>query len=479
MGVRVPSSALADISLHREMSFVLMKNSVKVNINRQDIDAINAVVSITLETADYLPQVEKALNQYRKNVTLKGFRKGMVPAGLVKKMYGTALMVDELNKIVGETLDGYIKEQSIEILGQPLPKTSGLDFNINEPQDFTFEFELGLSPQFDLSALHSSTVVKATKVMVDDATAQKELDNLRGRYGNMSFPEEGIEESDILQVKLVELEGDAPKEGGVEATGPINLEIVKDADLKASILNAKVGDSFDINLFQSLDREPAQITKHILGLDAAPEGMGEVFRASIERISRMGKAELNQEFFDKVFGEGKVTSEAEALAAMKEDLGKYLQQSEQGKLNQAIYELLLEKTNIQLPDDFLKRWIKVSNEKPITEEQVEEEYPAFEKNLRWSLIVNKIVKENDLKGTFEEIKEASKEGLRQQLQQYMTAGGSFSEDDLEMFNNNMLAKEDHVKKTYDVVMEQKLFNFIKQQVTLEDEFVSIEDFFKA
>jgi trigger factor len=479
MGVRVPSSAQADISLHREMSFVLKKNSVNVNINRQDIDATHAVVSITIETADYLPQVEKALQQYRKNVTLKGFRKGMVPAGLVKKMYGNAIMVDELNKLVGEKLDGYIKEQNIEILGQPLPKTSGLDFNIHQPADFTFEFELGLSPQFELNALSTATVVKAPKVMVDDATAQKELDNLRKRYGNMTFPEEGIEENDILQVKLQELDGDVLKDGGVEATGPINLEILKDADLKARLLKAKLGDSFDLNIYESLDRSPEQINKHILGLDEAPAGMGAAFRATIERISRMGMAELNQEFFDKVFGEGKVTSEQEALDAMKEDLGKYLKQSEDGKLNQTIYELLLEQTNIILPDDFLKRWIKVSNEKPLTDEQLEAEYPAFEKNLRWSLIVNKIVKENELKGTFEEIKEASKESLRQQLQQYMTAGGSFSEDDLEMFNNNMLAKEEHVKKTYDVVMEQKLFNFIKEQVTLEDEFITLEDFFKA
>lgn len=451
-----------------------------MNITRKDTDALNAVLSVSLTKEDYLPKVEQALNKLRKNVTMKGFRAGMVPAGLVKKMYGTGVLVDELNKVVNDAVNGFIEENKVEILGRPLPVPSDINFDINQPADYTVEFELGIAPQFEITSLKADTVVKAPKVAVDDELLTKELDNLRGRYGKMSFPEEGIEEKDILQVKFTELVDGAPKEGGVQVSGPINLEIVKDEALKSALLAGKVGTTATTeDLFAALDRDKAQVVKHVLGLQEEPAELGSAFELTIERISRMAKADLDQEFFDKVFGPEQVTSEEEAKDKLREELSNYVAQSESGKLNEKIFNLLLDSTEIALPDDFLKRWIKVSNEKPITEEVIEEEYPQFARNLKWSLIVNKISKDNDLKGDYEEVKEYSKEALRQQLRQYAPAGGGFSEEDLETLNNNMLAKEDHVKKSFDAVMEQKLFGVIKQQITVEEETVSFEDFFKA
>ncbi|HUH73507.1 MAG TPA: trigger factor [Chitinophagales bacterium] len=451
-----------------------------MNIVRKDTDALNATLSVSLTKEDYLPKTEQALKKLGKNITMKGFRAGMVPAGLVKKMYGTGVLVDELNKIVNDAVNKYIEENKLEILGRPMPIPTEIDFNIQNPTDYTLEFELGLAPQFEISALKSDTIVKAPKVAIDEELLNKEMDNLRGRYGNMSFIEEGIEEKDMLEVKFVELENGAPKEGGVTATGPINLEMVKDETLKNTLLAGKVGTTATTeDLFVALDRERAQVVKNVLGLSEEPENMGAAFEMTIERISRMGKAELNQEFFDKVFGPDQVKTEEEAKDKLREELSSYTSQSESGKLNEQIFNMLLEQTEIPLPDDFLRRWIKISNEKPITEDVIEEEYPIFARNLRWSLIVNKISKDNDIKGEFDEIKEHSKEALRQQLKQYAPAGGGFSDEDLENLNNNMLSKEDHVKKSYDAVMEQKLFNVIKQQITVEEEVVSFEDFFKA
>jgi len=451
-----------------------------VNITRKDTDALNAILSITLTQEDYLPKVEQALTKFRKNVAMNGFRKGMVPAGLVKKMYGTGVLVDELNRIVNDSINGYIEENKLEILGRPLPVPADIQFDINQPGEYTMEFELGLAPDFKLDVLSAATVVKAPKVNIDDELLERELDNLRTRYGKMSFPEGQIEEKDILQVKFVELKDGQPKEGGVEASGPINLEIVKDEALKAELLKAKAGDTaVTADLFAALDRDRDKVVKHVLGLQEEPADLGTAFQLTVERISRMEKAELDQEFFDKVFGPDAVKSAEEAKDKLQEELSSYIAQSENGKLNERIFNTLLDQTEIALPDDFLKRWIKVSNEKPITDEVLEEEYPAFARNLRWSLIVNKISKENDLKGDFEEVKEYSKEALRQQLKAYSPAGGGFSEEDLEMLNNNMLAKEEHVKKSFDAVMEQKLFSFIKQQISVEEEAVSFDDFFKA
>lgn len=451
-----------------------------MNITRKDTDALNAILSVNIAKEDYLPKTEQALKKAGKTISMKGFRAGMVPAGLVKKMYGTGILVDELNKIVNDAVNKYIEENKLEILGRPMPVPANIDFNIQNPTDYTLEFELGLAPDFEISALKNNQVVKAPKVAINDELLDKEMDNLRSRYGNVSFIEEGINEKDMLEVKFVELENGTAKEGGVTATGPINLEMIKDETLKNTLLAGKVGTTATTeDLFAAFDKERAQVSKNVLGLNEEPENMGAAFELTIERISRMGKAELNQEFFDKVFGPEQVKSEEEAKDKLREELSSYTSQSESGKLNERIFNMLLEETEIPLPDTFLKKWIKISNEKPITEDVLEEEYPIFAKNLRWSLIVNKISKENDIKGDFEEIKEYSKEALRQQLKQYAPGGGGFSDEDLDNLNNNMLSKEEHVKKSYDAVMEQKLFSVIKQQLTVEEEEVSFEDFFKS
>lgn len=452
-----------------------------MNITRKDVDALNATLQINLVQEDYLPQVNKALKGLSKNVSMKGFRTGKVPMGMVKKMYGTSVLVDELNKIVNDAINNYIEENKVEILGRPLPTTNDIDFDINKTEEYEFAFDLGLSPQFDIPALEAKTVVKAPKVVINDEQLDTELEKLRDRYGNMTFPEEGIEETDILQVKFVELDNDEnPKEGGVETSGPINLEIITNKTLKSQLMKEKVGGVVVAkNLFNSIDREREQIIKHVLGLEEEPEDLGRVFELTIERISRMERAEMNQEFFDKIFGPGNVTTEDEAKDKLREDLSTYASQNENGKLNQNIYELLLEETPIELPDEFLKRWIKTTNEKPISDEDLEKEYPDFAKNLRWSLIVNKLTKDNDIKAEFDEISEHSKEGLRQQLMQFSPGGGGFTDEDLESLNASMLQQEEHMKRSFDAVMEEKLFSFIKQQITVEEEEVSFEDFFKA
>ena len=480
MGVRFPSSAPNRLLSQGEVFIILIENIYTVKITKTDIDALNAVLNVDLTQEDYLSKVNNALAKARKNIAMNGFRKGMVPLGLVKKMYGTGVMVEEINKAINEETNKFIQENKIEILGQPMPKSNDLEFDINEPKDYHVEFELGLAPKFELSALDSKTVVKAPKVIIDDELLNKELDNMRVRYGKMQFPEDGIQDSDVLQIKFEELLDDQIKESGVVATSPIRLDIVKNKTLKKALQDGKVGTTVVAkNLFTSLDREPEQIEKHILGLKETPENLEKSFNMTIERISRMEKSELDQEFFDKAFGPGKVTNEQEAKEKLSADLSEYLSQSESGKLNERIYNLLLDQTDIALPDAFLKRWIKFSNEKPITDEILEEEYPQFAKNLKWSLIVNKISQENDLKGDFEEVKEHSKNLLRRQLLQYAPSGEGFSDDDLEMLNNSMLQKEDHVKKSYDAVMEQKLFNVIKQKITVEEETVSFDDFFKS
>ena len=451
-----------------------------MEINKINKDELNATLSVELKKDDYLPKVDKAIANLKKTITMKGFRKGMVPASLIKKMYGEGVMADEINTIVSEAVNKHIADNEFKILGQPIPTTTDVKFDIKNPVDYTFDFDLGLSPQFEIPLLKKETVVKAKKVNIDDEMLTKELDNMRLRFGTMTFPEEGAEEKDVLQIKFTELVDGEPKANGVSAEGSINLEIVKNKTLNKQIAKAKIGDTFKTkDIFKALDRDKHQITKHVLNLEEEPEDLSPEFELELLKISKMTPAETNQEFFDKAFGPDAVKTEEEAKEKIKQDLNNYLSQSEEGKLNGQIYNLLLDETPIELPDEFLKRWIKISNEKPITDEILEEEYPDFAKNLRWTLIVNKITADNNIQGSFDEVKERSKEDLRKQLAQYTSGGIAFSDEDLESFNNSMLGKEDHVKKTYDAVMEQKLFGAIKEQITIEEELVSLDDFIKA
>lgn len=447
-----------------------------MNISFQKSDPVNALLTVEIAKDDYLPQTKRSLANFRKNFSMKGFRKGMVPEGLVKKLYGTSIMLDEINKILTDSVNKYVEEQKLDILGRPMAVPSDAQFDYNHPSDFSFTFELGLAPEFTLDVLKKSTVVKAPRVKLTDEELDKEMDKLRTRYGILVDVEGDIQEKDVLQVKLVELEHGQPKEGGIETSGPINLDLIKDADLKAKLLQGKLGDTFNIRLFEAIDRDRQQIIKFILNLKEEPEHICDEFSMTIEKISRMQKAELNAEFFARVWPGGEVKDEASAKDALQKDMMGYLSQMEASKINSKLYELILSETQINLPDDFLKRWIKENNEKPLSEEQLESEYPAFSKGIRWSLIVKKISKENNLQASFEEVNEASKAILRDQLAQY--GYSNISDEQLEAMNANMLAKEDHVKKTYDIVMEQKLFNFIKEQITLEDEWISFEEFIK-
>lgn len=356
-----------------------------MNISQNNIDDLNAVISIELKKEDYLPQVEKAITNAKNNATIKGFRKGHVPGSLIKKMYGNSILLDELNKSVSEALNKHIEDEKLNMLGRPLPKPSeNIEFDINNPSDFTFEYEVGLAPEVKVS-LNKKTSVSKNVITIDDKTLNDELEKLRERYGKILNPERA--------------EGEKPE---------------------------------------------------------------------------YEKAALDQELFDKVYGPGIVNSEEEFREKVRKELQDFADKSSENKLKDDIYLKLMDKTDIKFPDAFLKKFIKASNEKPIDDEQIEQEYPQFEKGLKWNLITNAIAKDNDLKVEFEDVKNFSKAQLRAQFMMY---GGGISDEMIETFNDNMMAKEDHVKKSYDGALEQKLFTFIESQIKIEEKSVSFDEFF--
>ncbi len=448
-----------------------------MNIIRENIDDLNAVLKVSIAKDDYLTNVEEAIKKYRKTVTMKGFRKGHVPASLVRNMYGNSVLFEEVNKLVTSQINEYLEKEKLEILGQPLPKAADIQIDIKNPQDYDFEYELGLTPAFEVGALTKKTKIEKHVIKVDDQLLTEEVDNVRLRYGNMTHPEGETEENDVLTFEIQELENGAIKEGGLQNNTPIGLSLVKDEKIKKELLKIKTGESIDLKVFDVFDRDRDAVLKHILGIkEDAPENLGDTFRFTLEKISRMEKAELNQEFFDKIYGPGQIDSEEAFKEKIATEISNYFGQDSENKLKKNIMDTVLEKTEIALPDTFLKKWIKSNNEKPISDEEVEKDYDNFSRGLKWQLIVNKLGKEHDIKVEREEIAEASKDQLRKQLQMYSPNGEPIKDEDLETFNASMMAREDHVKKTFEQLMEQKLFSFLKEKVTIEEKEVTMEEF---
>jgi trigger factor len=276
----------------------------------------------------------------------------------------------------------------------------------------------------------------------------------------------------------VELENGAIKEGGVTNSTPIGLNIFK-KDAVDKFVGLKVGDSVDLNLFKSAERDRASILKFVLDIKNeadVPENMGETFRLTISKVGKMQKCEMDDAFFAKIYGEGVITSEAQLKDKLTEEVNEYFSKETEAKLKNEIIQYLLDNVEMAFPEKFLKRWIKVTNENPITDEQVEADFDNFIKGLRWTLITNKISKDNDIKAEKEDIEALSKEQLRKQLAVYNPGGNDISDEQLQMFNASMMANEEHVKKTYEAVMEQKLFGFLKNEVTIAKKEVTLEEF---
>ena len=271
-------------------------------------------------------------------------------------MYGDAVLFEEMNKLVGETTTKHFEEGKVEILGRPMQKDTNLDVNINDPKDIVLEYEIGLAPAVDLSKIEKLKVTQQT-IEVSDQDVEKEMDALRMRNGKVTNPSKVADEKDLIYVDLVEMDDDKEKEGGYSTASVLSLETIKDKKLKAKIEKLEVGNSIEV--------------------DIAPEGMSEDFKLTLTKIHHLDKADLDQEFLDKTFGPGKVNSEEEARAELKKEIQQYFNQMAVRKNKDAFVNTITDALNLSLPDEFLKKWLKQSNEKPITDDQLNSEYGGF------------------------------------------------------------------------------------------------------
>lgn len=435
-----------------------------MNITRNNVDALNAVITIDLAKEDFAANVEKVLKDYRKNANIPGFRKGQVPAALVKKQYGQAIMFDEVNKMLQESLSNYLNEEKLDILGNPLPVAKDIDWDADT---LSFDFELGLAPEFTVDLDAAKTAAKY-KIVADEAMVNEQVEYIQKQYGKL-ISKEKVEEGDDIRVKV------SNQEEGIENETTINVADIRTKTNQKKFIGKKVNDEVTIStkgLFED-DHKLMDVLKvehdKIHGLDVE-------VTFTIEEISTKEKAELNQEFFDKLFGEGKVTSEDELKTRIKEDAEKqFAQQADQKFMNDAV-EALVDNTKFDLPKEFLIKWLQTAGETDLTVEQAEEEYTKSEKGLRYQLIEGRIITDNGLQITFDEIKDYTSGLIKDQMAQFGQLEPS--EDDVINIVSRVLSNQEEVKRISEQLMNDKMMKLFTEKVSGSEKEVTYKDFVK-
>jgi trigger factor len=448
-----------------------------MNISKELKDSLNAVVKVQINKDDYEPRVKKVLADYQKKARIDGFRPGKVPSGLIQKMYGKSIMVEEINKLLSENLMKYIQDEHLHILGEPLPSEKDQkEIDWENSSEFEFAFDLGLSPEFEVKLTQKDKLV-VYNIVPDDKIIDTYSDNYARRYGAFKTCDVIEDDKEMLKGSFVEMsaEGTVKENGITVADSTIYLEFMKDEGIKSQFMGLKQGDTITFNLAKAYPNDVELATI----LHKKKEEIGTIesdFQFTIATISKFEKAEINQELFDKIYGEGNVTTEEEFRNKIVSEIQNNLSRESDYKFRTDAKELMLSKIEFTLPVEFLKRWIFASNEGKFTIEQIDQDFSKFERDLKWQLIQNKIIKDQDLKVSDDEILEFAKEQTRMQFEQY----GLFSVPDEHVVSYALesLKREDDRRRMFEKKFEDKVLDYIRVTISAESKDVSTEEFDK-
>ncbi|WP_443634022.1 trigger factor [Candidatus Marifrigoribacter sp. Uisw_064] len=435
-----------------------------MNITKTDIDSLNAVLSVEIKEADYSEKVNSVLTNYCKTANIPGFRKGHVPMGMVKKQYGKSVLVEEVNKLLQESLHKYLTDEKLDVLGNPLPKKTEIDW---DAADFNFEFDLGLAPEFVVDVVGKKAITHYN-IVADNEMIDNQVKTITKQYGKLIAKTEVGEGDEITGVFTNE-----EKEINKETT--LSLETLKGKKQIKALVGAKVGDIVTLKTKGMFADDHANETYFGISHDDA-HGLDIEVALEIKEVNQREAAPLDQDLFDKLFGKDVVKSEEELKGKIKEDAERqFSQQSDQKLMDDAI-EALIANTKFDLPGEFLQRWIQVSGEKPLTEEEAKAEYERSEKGLRYQLIEGKIRNEHKIQVTFEELKDYSKTMIKAQMAQYGQSNPS--DEELDTIAARILANEDEVKRMSEQLNGKKLLDFFKEKTKLKTKEITYEKFMK-
>ncbi len=446
-----------------------------MNISQEKIDNLNAVIKININVEDYQTRVEKAIKEQAKKAKIPGFRPGMVPASHIKKMYGKSILVDEINHLLSDTLNKYIDEEKLEVLGQPLPNIEEDNhYNWDFTDNFEFNYAVGLAPEF---ALDFSKADKLTRyvIKVDEETLASRIKNIRRGYGKMTNPDVSAD-GDVLYSDLVQLSPDgAVFDGGITVTASVRIDQIADEAIKSTLIGLKKESELTIDLQKAYNNDAAKIAGLLKIDEGTAADLKSSFKLTVKNVNRLEESDLDQAFFDKLFGEGAVTTEEEFTARITAELEGMMTQDSERKLQDEIYHYSLGKVNFNLPDDFLKRWLKATNEK-LSAEELEGGYNDFAQNLKWTLIENKIITGNNIEIKYEEVFELAKIRLNEQFRMYSPQG--IPEEQLGQYTVQYLQNKENANKIFEEVKAVRTFEYIKSVITLEDKEILYTDFHK-
>ena len=444
-----------------------------MNITRENIDEQNIVVTLNVAKADYAEEVEKALKDYRKRVNLNGFRPGNAPMGLVKKMYGKAILWDELNRLVSKNLMEYLKNEKIDFLGEPLPSTQrDADIDLENKEEYTFTFDLGLKPAFDLKLSKKDKLnyydIKISEEMVDGMVESNSY-----RFGK-TVSVDTAAEKDLVKGSFEQLGADGNVlEGGVKVDDTMfAVDRVSEDSVRSLVIGAKKGDIIDIDIEKAFTNN----TDRAQMLRIAPaegEKLTGKFRLTISDITRHEPAVMNQDLFDMIYGKGVVNSVDEYRAKIKDEFKKELNIQSDFKFIIDAKDKLVEKADMKLPDEFLKRWIVVANEKT-TKEDVEKSYPEMRKEFAWQLIKGKIATENNIEISENDLLDAAKEQISSQFRQYGLS--TLPDEQLTEFAKQSLSKEEERQHLHDRKLDEKIAAWLKETIKVDAKEVTTQEF---
>ncbi len=441
-----------------------------MNISLKKIDDINATFTVDLAPEDYNPAVDKAIKDQAKKAKLPGFRPGMVPAGHIRRSFGKSILFDEVNRIINERISAYITEEKLEVLGQPLPVDSEEDtkYNWDFKDNFSFNYEIGLAPEFEIP-FTAETEFTEYDIKADEATLTERIKNLRRSYGKMTNPEVS-EDGDVLYAVLKQ-----DKEEGIENTTSIRTDIIEDAKIKKSLIGLKKDDKVKIDVKKAF--KVADLAR-ILGITEEEAENLDVtkFELTVQNINRLEEADLDQDFFNKLFPEGEVTSAEQFNEKVKEEVENLFKQNAAQKLRNELYTFGMEKVDAKFPESFLKKWLKATNPN-LSVEEIEEGFADFIANLKWTIIENRIVTANNLEVKYDEVVDLAKERIYAQIKMY-NINEEPTDEQLGQFALQLLSDREQANRLFEEVKALKVFDYLKSTIKINSKEIDYNEFEK-
>lgn len=442
-------------------------------VTRENIGLLIDKITINVQKEDYMASFEKALKTYGKQANIPGFRKGMVPPSLIKKMYGSSVLTDEVLRTVEKELTNYMVTEKLDIFAQPLPlpENDARQINVETPDNYVFAFEIGLKPEFQLPDLNS-TPVDRNKITVTDDMVNEEVGRLQMRHGNMTEPESVSSEDNVLNLRFTETDEQGNTvEGGIEKDNSLLVKYFT-APVREEWMGKKKDESIVVQLSKAFDTREREWVVSDLGLKDDETAADKYFRLTITKLGLIEKAELNEDFYKKAYPNKEIATEDDLKNVIRQEMEQHWARQSESMVQHQVYHILIEQTRIDFPETFLKRWLQHGGDQPKTAEQVEEEFPHFINQLKWTLITDKISRENNLEVTQEDIREFAK----QQLAGYMGMNIDENQSWMADYLNRMMQDKKFTEDTYHRLQNEKALAWAASQVNAVEKPTTVEEF---